>query len=190
MTPPSLEDRFLAVAVPVFTALVVAAFVLLLAVGPARAACPPGLSDPSHEVLRLPASCPAPFAGWLVLDEAYLSMARQIAAADVVIPGLEAQLATARAERDAARAETADRLADAASRLDGLATRLAAAQGAPSSARTPAAVWASTGAVPVLVCATLTYVALGGDAATRAGLSGLAGGLCGAAGVGLAWLAE
>lgn len=190
MTSPSPAVRALDLAAHVVSALAVAAFVLLLVADPADAACPPGLAAPSHEALRLPASCPAPFAGWLVIDEAYLEMARQLAAVDVLVPGLEAELKAARAERDGARADTADRLEDVATRLDALASRLAVARDVPAASRTPAAVWASAGAVPVLVCATLSYVAIDGDPATRAGLSGLAGGLCGAAGVGLAWLAE
>lgn len=178
------------VAVTVGTLLVVVVVALLTWASPARAACPSARTDPADEVVRLPAGCPAPMAGVLVLEPAYARMVGDLGAADVLATRLEVELRAARAERDSARAESADRLLDVADRLDGLAERLAAARPPPSSVSdVPAVTWTAIGAVPPLACGVASYAALD-DGPGRLGLSVLAAGLCGTGAVIAAWALE
>lgn len=120
---------------------------------PEAHACPPGLADPSHETLQLPAGCPAPFEGRLVTLPAWERIRADLAAADIVIPYLEAEVARARAERDGALRQVEESAAHGAEVIDRLADAVAAIPEEKPRAGWPwAAVGASSLGLALLAC--------------------------------------
>lgn len=131
-------------------------------------------------VVRLDVGAPAPFAGRLVVDEAWLQIGREMAAADEVIPRLEVALDACRVERDEAQSKAAAVLDAAAVRVGDVARDLAPAE-APSRP-----LWASLGAGASVACGVAAFVFLDASETARGVGAGLAAAGCGGVVVGLA----
>lgn len=152
--------------------------------------CVPAPAFAQHpSLVRMNEGEPAPFAGRLVLESAWVQITQEMAAADEVIPRLEADLVRCRQERKTTGTTAVVTLGKGADKAEGVERDIAAV---PMPDEAPSRVsWAGLGAGVAVVLGLVGYVATesaGGRLQDASALGGVlvGGGLA----VGWAWVLE